>query len=409
MERKNFDVIYIFSVGTIAVFMLLFGFIIKLWPISDFGMHWEQVNSINGYIKGGGLFFIYYPFQKLNLPPSFSSTIVNVLSWLLLAYSIKPDDRKFRHKIMITTLLISFGIWWIPSANNVDVMQPHVALLAYSLTRLYSSNSKNESLALIIILALAISMRMQTVLFLLPIIFFYFIRIIIRYKNGKTFRTLKITFCTYILLSIFLGVGIELGLRLSSSSDQLIKGSQRTPLYAGILISNSKVGECGSWSLDASIFAKNELEMPLIDVFKRYLTKERLMLLPEIILCKYNRMIDFAPFSSYLTASHIDKSQYKIKAFIVSLAHLELSASRIIKLSFYVTFIYSFFRFCFEIINDKKVSDLNLFFIGSLLGILTVFAIFEFNSRYMYTVVCLNLVTYFLYTKQDVFVDRIKL
>ncbi|MGF1714583.1 hypothetical protein L4D08_06715 [Photobacterium chitinilyticum] len=397
MTKIEFDRIYTFITASIALMILGFGFTTYIWPESDFLVHWNQAESLTSYIKGGGLIFIYYPFKHLNLHPSFSASIVNFLSWILLAYSLKPRKTSNFHKLIVLSFVLMFGIWWIPSANNVDVMQPHVALLVFGIRSLYYAKDRSKVTISILVLSLAISMRMQTVLFLAPALGIYVIYSI--YKNRKNMRLLKCGFCSFLLIATISGVFIELGLRGISYNDETIVETQRMPLYAGLFLSNLEPGSCGSWSSDAAIRAKEERDIPTYLLFRKYLSREKLQQLPTLVACKYDRMINIAPFASYLTVNYLQDTDELTKQFLLKFAYLELSANKIIKLLLMITIVYILYSTLKVSIATTIFTELNMLTIGLFVGILSVFSMFEFNSRYMFSVLSLVLTLYVIHSE----------
>ena len=381
----------------ILVMMTYFGIAFPQPPFSDFEIHWDQSQNLDSYIKGGLSSLIYKFVSAFAVDDWKAALFVNLVSWITFIFAILPQkkvvakefDQKQILKFFLAASIFFYGFWWISVSSAVALFPMHLALFSLGI-RMASVNEKRSKTFWVItitLLSFAFSMRMQTVLAIFlggGLLVSYFAVFSMIKKEDWSLQQSPLTqrFSFIIAFSITLGVMAEITLRYNSSNDAEIQRSQRAQLYNGLFEPFSKPNHCGGWTQTNWDLAMEERDIPMTQLFEKYITRNPPSFYFKAAMCKYDRLVNskvyvwWVPRISYenwrsgsVIQNHENVRQYiKFNNLMLKLC-----------LSFLIVYV---------LITKRKHSSLGILLLSSIiLGLVMTFGILEFNYRYSFLLI----------------------
>ena len=287
------------------IFLLLFLIcVVKTQPnqISDFLYYWDAAKDFHLYNRSGILLLLYAPFHWFHIPSFTAAFIINGLSWISIVSALAISGMHSSYKrsyyvaqqLLLSSLLLPLGIWFIGMFPLVNSDIPHLAFMLVSMRMIihfiYTGTYFSASVGGII-LTLGLSIRAQALPIVLGLIAIFILYALLHYK--KMHRRI-IGLILLLCVSVVGARTVHTVFAAQSTMQRDITLMERITLYTDILHS-----DCGWWSKEASTAAQEDLSKPFTQAIR-----ERLSLLsPEIVeqrlLCKLNNIKNFNGFGTY--------------------------------------------------------------------------------------------------------------
>ena len=381
----------------ILVMMTYFGIAFPQPPFSDFEIHWDQSQNLDSYIKGGLSSLIYKFVSAFAVDDWKAALFVNLVSWITFIFAILPQnevvakefDQKQILKFFLVASIFFYGFWWVSISSTVALFPMHLALFSLGI-RMASVNEKRSKTFWVItitLLSFAFSMRMQTVLAIFlggGLLVSYFAVFSMIKKEDWSLQQSPLTqrFSFIIAISITLGVMAEITLRYNSSNDAEIQRSQRAQLYNGLFEPFSKPNHCGGWTQTNWDLAMEERDIPVTQLFKRYITRNPPSFYVKAAMCKYDRLLNGKIYVWWVP--RINYENWRSGSVIQNYEGLRQ----------YINFNNLLLKIClsfliiYVIFKKRKHSSLGTLLLSSIImGLIMLFGILEFNYRYSFLLI----------------------
>lgn len=381
----------------ILVMMTYFGIAFPQPPFSDFEIHWDQSQNLDSYIKGGLSSLIYKFVSAFAVDDWKAALFVNLVSWITFIFAILPQkkvvtkefDQNQILKFFLVASIFFYGFWWISVSSTVALFPVHLALFSIGI-RMALVNGKRSKffwIITIILLSFAFSMRMQTVLAIFlggGLLVSYFAVFSMIKKEDWSLQQSPLTqrFSFIIAISITLGVMAEITLRYNSSNDAEIQRSQRAQLYNGLFEPFSKPNHCGGWTQTNWDLAMEERDIPMTQLFKKYITRNPPSFYVKAAMCKYDRLLNGKIYVWWVP--RINYENWRSGSVIQNYEGLR----QYIKFNNLMLKICLSFLIIYAVFKKRKHSSLGTLLLSSIImGLIMLFGILEFNYRYSFLLI----------------------
>lgn len=385
------------TAATVLAMMICFGIAFPQPPFSDFEIHWDQSQNLDTYIKGG-LSSLIYKFVSAFASDDWKTALfVNLISWIVFVFAILPHkkdtadelDQNRLLKFVLVASIFFYGFWWVSMSSTVAIFPVHLALFSIGIKMALDDRKKSKFFRIftIIVLSFAFSMRMQTVLAVFlggGLLLSYFAFVSLIKKEGWLFRQSPLIhrFSVIIAISITIGVMAEIMLRYNSSNDAEIKRSQRAQLYNGLFQPFSKPNHCGGWTQTNWDSAMEERDIPMTQLFEKYITRNPPSFYFKAAMCKYDRLVNSKVYVWWVP--RISYENWRSGSIIQNYENVR----QYIKFNNLMLKLCLSFLIVYVLITKRKHSSLGTLLLSSIiLGLVMTFGMLEFNYRYSFLLI----------------------
>ena len=173
-----------------------------------------------------------------------------------------------------------------------------------------------------------------------------------------------------------------MALRQQSANDAEISRSQRAQLYNGLFEPFSKPNHCGGWTQSNWDLAMEELDIPILQLFKKYLPKNSPSFYLEAAICKYSRLTKSEVYVWWVPRINYDNWRDG------SVLQQYDSLKDYVRFNNFMLKLCLIFLMCYVLFKLKKHTspgtELNF---SIILGLIILFGILEFNFRYTFILI----------------------
>jgi hypothetical protein len=391
MLGRFYQVCFWGIVGLAALCISGYCYLFPIKQVSDFGLYWDYSVRLGDYVKGGFLLFLLMPFRALDLPSSFAAMVLHASAFVVFALALAPSPAFFRNRYGLAWmpvvvyglcglgLIPFFLITWLPTANFTEVMFVHTALVAFALRLIVFSGKEAHRWVGTFLLFAALTMRMQSVFGLaVPL----YIAVMLAARRKILLKQASACMAVAVVGAVMFETGMT---SLSIEHDDAVIQNQRYPLYNGLFVVNHNI--CGGYNPAGEALLRAEIKLSTAEFLRKNIARHTASEFLATMGCKLHRLFTerYYPATYWMNIywhSAMDTSHDALSAQFQNAEQTAYVAMR-----WFIGILGGWFA-AHLVRTRKRPEDAPyahhlLFLLAVVVANITVFAVFEFNERYV--------------------------
>lgn len=281
-------------------------------PISDWEYYWYAASALGDYHRGGlALLALAVP-KALGFEPWQSALLLNVVAVLGLALVCNHvDGTRYR---LPTVLMWCYLFLLVPYAGIVQLDMMAAAALAVAIVAgraFLLRGSARAAVVMVLALVFATSTRTQYSLVLLAFTALLVPFVLIRARRARVASLLAL-----IALGAVLGGAVDSTWRSKAGNAGSFRTGLGVTLYTGLLASTTDPWTCGTWSLNGTQAAAEDLELTLPQAIQKRLAEHDSGHWLNVVKCKTRQIVLSEPYAWYwFSEAPIAKEKLAADAF----------------------------------------------------------------------------------------------